>query len=121
MFDRRSGCLLVAAAVMLGSGATIHEDRSPTVRADQALGGVDAISADDVWAVGTRTRPAITGLIGHWDGMHWSLRQAPAKIHALHSVDHSSSTDVWAAGQGGIVHWDGSAWRMSYDPPAARR
>lgn len=28
----------------------------------------------------------------------------------LHGIWGSSSTNVWAVGQGGIVHWNGAAW-----------
>ena len=42
------------------------------------LAGVFALSADDVWAVGGTTTDAgnygaMTGLIEHWDGAHWSV------------------------------------------------
>jgi hypothetical protein len=87
-------------------------ERVSTDGVNEAFTGVDAIAADDVWAVGIRSDSA--PLIKHWDGARWRDYSAPPGIRNLSGVDHVSSTDVWVGGQGGIMHWDGTAWTMSY-------
>jgi hypothetical protein len=94
-------------------------------RYQSSLNGVTAISASDVWAVGTYDRQT---LIVHWDGTSWKL--APSPTHDLSnpnldteltSVVALSATDVWAVGvylqsQTLIEHWNGSAWNIVPSP-----
>jgi hypothetical protein len=89
------------------------------------LNGVDIVSADDVWAVGTNTTC-------HFDGSIWSIIASPqprpqyAEIaYILTDVSSTSSTDVWASGyrvveqnesyvdQSIVEHWDGTAWTLT--------
>ncbi len=77
---------------------------------DTAPAGVAASSASDVWVVGGDMYPAF--------GDHYVLRGANATFtpqtsgltQALSSAWSASKSDVWAIGQGGLVHWNGSAW-----------
>src|SRR5262249_23038221 len=74
-----------------------------------ALSGIAAVSAHDVWAVGSSG-------IEHWDGKRWSV--VPNSVSAdLSSIGAASSTNIWAVGGLGdgndpkpvAEHWDGRA------------
>jgi hypothetical protein len=91
-----------------------------SVAAQPVTGGlqaVAAISASDIWAVGT--------VIEHYDGSSWSV--FPSSVSgALNGVVAISSNDVWAVGENfsedtQIEHWDGSIWSLIThpDPPGA--
>jgi hypothetical protein len=92
---------------------------------------VDAISADDAWAVGTIPGHPWHAIIKHWDGTAWS----PVKPngvggpgnHALFGISAVSSSDIWAVGRtylpsGNnrtiIEHWDGMQWSVVKAPKA---
>lgn len=77
-----------------------------------ALGDVDAVSADDVWAVGYLAGPVVE----HWDGTAWSSVPVPPGGRSLYGVSATSARDAWAVGQAErsgrslIWHWDGATW-----------
>jgi hypothetical protein len=84
--------------------------RTPNVGdASNNLFGMDAISPDDVWAVGTywnAEEQAHLPLMLHWDGEQWTAtgrRDGPSPSH-LSDVAAVSSTDVWAVGWGPSQH-----------------
>jgi hypothetical protein len=99
---------------------------------DQAAGttlyDVAAVSASDVWAVGTTGAPHAdySARTEHWDGTRWSRIAAPNgpfDASSLLGTSASSSNDAWAVGlsfpQGGggqastlTEHWDGSQWSV---------
>jgi hypothetical protein len=88
---------------------------------------VEAISANDVWAVGDFDREwdqtSARTLTLHWDGISWERPWSPnpAWDQGLYGVSASSSTDVWAVGglrrselgamRNFAIHWDGLSWR----------
>jgi hypothetical protein len=92
------------------------------------LYGVAANSADDVWAVGSRTSASeyAKTLIEHWDGTSWSVipsPNVPGVNNELYGVVALGPNDVWAVGYQGVVefetlieHWDGSAWTIVPSP-----
>ena len=63
----------------------------------QILLGVDAVAANDVWAVGKDDYGA---MIVHYDGSAWTHVPTPEAGHAgaLGGVDSSAPDDLWAAG-----------------------
>jgi hypothetical protein len=86
------------------------------------LTSLDALSADDVWAVGNTTNGP---LALHWDGSTWtrSAFAGPRSLLTFTSVSGSAPDDLWAVGEryigtpGGIPenvpyteHWNGTAW-----------
>jgi hypothetical protein len=79
------------------------------------LNSVDALSANNVWAVG---QSGGHNLIEHFDGTSWSVVSAPAPRNSdLFSVSGTGPNDVWAVGSAGrsdsrvqILHWDGTSW-----------
>ncbi|HZI59906.1 MAG TPA: fibronectin type III domain-containing protein [Pyrinomonadaceae bacterium] len=110
---------------------------SPNPPADiiSQLHSVSAVSANDVWAVGSSHNggaPART-LIQHWDGTQWSIVSSPSpdsQLNELHGVAALSANNVWAVGYRGgtrnetpletlILHWDGANWRQVASPNIA--
>ena len=94
---------------------------SPTGDGDSShLSAVDAISANDVWAVGYDRDVKgnyVTPLIVHWDGSTWSAVPNPSYTtgaHELNGLKALAANDVWAVGREDnmalIEHWDGSTW-----------
>jgi hypothetical protein len=96
------------------------------------LTSVDAISADDAWAVGFYPANRPVGdvpstvndltLVEHWNGTAWSTVAAPdaTKSDNLNSVSGDSSDDVWAVGGATYTLAYGagsSAGTLSYDAP----
>lgn len=90
--------------------------------------GIHAISASNVWAVGSLVKrgsgSAIT-LIEHWNGSQWSMVASPnleGDGFVLDSITGFSANDLWAVGlyhmpgsqfyQPLVEHWNGSAWKV---------
>ncbi len=87
---------------------------SPSQTGNNYLYGIDAVSRDDIWAVG---KSASKALILHWDGETWSDVPIPnigPSSSILLGVTAISSNDVWAvgevAGSALTLHWDGLQW-----------
>jgi hypothetical protein len=85
------------------------------------LGVVAAVSARNVWAVGT--------IIEHWDGSAWSVVHSPSQpglSNTFGGLAAIAPNNVWAAGytydsSSGvsrtlIEHWNGSAWSIVPSP-----
>ncbi|HEX8230379.1 MAG TPA: S-layer homology domain-containing protein [Chloroflexia bacterium] len=106
---------------------------SPSPGALNYIYGMEAISSNDVWAVGFTSEEA---LFEHWDGNTWSVvppgSSPTSTSHVMAGVSALSSDDIWAVGHyyAGpekiyatlIEHWDGSQWTIvpSPDPGASR-
>ncbi len=119
-----SGFWQEAISPNIGGGAAINNQ----------LVGVDAVSANDVWAVGwaqNQNGPSYAKqtLIEHFDGNLWSIVQSPNRSADIESVLHSVSAlapnDVWAVGSSNsgslpsrtlIQHWDGARWNIVPSP-----
>lgn len=111
-----------------GASWTIVGSPNPDPNRNRLL-GVDAASANDVWAVGVQagtTGPNWASLILHWDGTAWTNVAAPALgqpgTSELRDVAALSSSDVWAVGTASspatgwwdqplALHWDGTSWQ----------
>jgi len=90
--------------------------------ADENLLAVDAVSADDVWAVGSAdVEGGRAPLVQHWDGRAWSegsISGLPESQAALTSVAAFGPAKVWAAGYQGfaatervlLAYWNGTRW-----------
>jgi hypothetical protein len=108
----------------------------PSTTANE-LFGVTAVSAADVWAVGSEissTAMASTTLILHWNGTTWSRVSSPNlsdESNTLYGVDAVSATSAWAVGNecdffacpyNGvttdtlILHWNGKTWSQVKSP-----
>ncbi len=115
------------------NGKTWSAFSGPPVSAGYvAVSGVTAVSATDVWAVGT-TRAPVRGapfqtLSEHWDGHKWAIVASPNPVtgnDVLIQAAAISSTDVWAVGYdygatGGasplLADWDGKKWNTVRAP-----
>ena len=95
-----------------------------------SLGEARAISANDIWAVGSAsdTRNVFHTLVEHWDGTQWNIVRSPnvgSNNNFLNSVTTVSVNDVWAVGTSTnnshinktlIEHWDGTQWSVVRSP-----
>ncbi|HZU67369.1 MAG TPA: hypothetical protein VFA09_08825 [Ktedonobacteraceae bacterium] len=95
-----------------------------------ALGSIAAVSASDIWAVGTSSNNNSTSqtLIEHWNGTQWSVVTSPnpgSFSNALDGIVVISSGDIWAVGsfsnnstssQTLVEQWDGSQWSVVTSP-----
>jgi hypothetical protein len=105
-----------------------------TLEDEEEILGVDAVGANDIWAVGSvgqRFRDDRQIEIQHWDGSAWSfVSPFQASINnILEGVATVSSDDVWAVGSmetgGGsrdrslVEHWNGSSWSQIPIPDPA--
>lgn len=105
---------------------------SPNPGTLNALSGIVALSANNIWAVGgfVNNNSPIQTLIEHWNGSSWSVVPSPnvpiAPYNYLLSVAAASPNDIWAVGyfyptssvpyQILIEHWDGSRWSIIPGP-----
>ena len=91
------------------------------------LNAVAAVSANDVWAVGTAPTGSNPILIIHWNGSVWSVVPNPPSsmpLNNLAALAVISANDVWAVGTGLIgdedatatLHWNGTAWSVIPSP-----
>jgi hypothetical protein len=94
------------------------------------LSGVGAVSANDVWAVGSYYNGSTNHtLVEHWDGSAWSVVDSPNQgtgYNYLGGVGVVSANDVWAVGsyyngypdpyQTLVEHWNGTAWSIVSSP-----
>jgi hypothetical protein len=109
----------------------------PSTTANE-LFGVTAVSAGDVWAVGSEISStatlASTTLILHWNGMKWSRVASPNlgdESNTLYGVHAISATSAWAVGNecdffacpypgvttdSLILHWNGKTWSQVSSP-----
>jgi hypothetical protein len=126
-------------AVISSPNEEVGSPPSPTAN---QLNGVAAVSATDVWAVGSYEVPSGSSqiaqtLIEHYDGSTWSIVPSPdalasngqATTNVLEAVSADSASDVWAVGyymnlnsfgnlvaQTLIEHYDGSTWSIVPSP-----
>jgi hypothetical protein len=91
---------------------------------------VDAVSTEDVWAVGTRFDVAGThNLVLHWDGRAWRSIAVPSPgldDNSMEGIVAIAPDDVWAVGYAAddgvssrkpaTLHWDGSGWLLVQGP-----
>ncbi|MDN3028241.1 hypothetical protein [Streptomyces sp. S.PB5] len=121
------GGISAKPAIVSHWNGSAWQDRSP---ADQTVhfDDVEAVSAGDVWAVGTTqwktTTPTQAAVIGHWEGGSWKITKLPQAVGGrtrLFDVQVNSAADVWASGEsctdqesrncrGYVVRWNGASW-----------
>jgi hypothetical protein len=91
------------------------------------LDSVSAVSADDIWAVGSRQSGAVGSsydaegahtFVVHWDGRSWKLVNGPHLSGQLNDVAAEPNGSLWRVGYREvppttlIERWDGSSWRV---------
>ncbi len=90
--------------------------------------GLEAISSNDIWAVGLGWKDLLTQgsdepFVSHWDGTTWQQQTPPSNSTGslyLKNIAASSKDDVWVVGadqygDSGVAHiryshWDGKRW-----------
>jgi len=119
----------VAGAIVAGTGAPALAATATRVPVDAgttgAIGGVDAVSPTDGWAVGSTGTDAV---IRRFDGTRWRVVPSPSLAEpsapsggtGLSAVDALSPTAAFAVGTrfgngnaAVAVRWNGSAWSRS--------
>jgi hypothetical protein len=108
---------------------------NPSATGDNVLSAIDAISADDIWAVGWHASGELDGatLTEHWDGSDWSVVLSPNPGHrgrnVLSGVGGVSDEDVWTVGSftstGSdswtlVARWNGKRWSRPTSPNPGR-
>jgi hypothetical protein len=93
------------------------------------IASVAAVSACDVWAVGSYQDTVADrhALIEHWTGGSWAVSPTPPTLPPaqLFGVSAVSASNVWAVGQAFdsgqtlILHWDGGSWARVASPVPA--
>jgi hypothetical protein len=94
-----------------------------------ALGGMTAVSANDIWAVGHYSGSTFVDqtLAEHWDGNSWKVvptRDIGPAGNVLYDISALAGTDVWAVGyyfksgiaQTMVERWDGKRWSIARSP-----
>jgi hypothetical protein len=104
---------------------------SPSTGLNDDLTSVTAISANDIWAVGSTDQGmsnsstnagapiAPEGQIEHWDGKSWNIVRQAQSSGPLSEIAAISTNDIWAVGAladahdvvtSELEHWDGQHW-----------
>lgn len=75
---------------------------------------VAAVSARDVWAVGSGEYSG-SAIIAHWNGRVWRTVR-PRASAGLTRITAPSAHCAWAIGDWQILHWNGTHWRRQTVP-----
>ncbi len=113
-------------------GAKWTQSASSSPGYTNALNGVAALSASDVWAVGSEGNGSTQApLVEHFDGSTWSAMSLPVSLTSLdgafRSVVALATNNVWAVGydidpsSGAythtlVAHWNGATWSQVPSP-----
>jgi hypothetical protein len=112
-----------------------HTVASPNVgTSTNFLNGITAISAKNVWAVGTEGNGngGLT-LVEHWRGTQWKVIASPdvngSLSDSLSGVAAVAANNIWAVGtyydtsntqQTLIEHWNGTSWSIVHSPSSGQ-
>ena len=80
--------------------------------------GMTAVSANDIWAVGTLLvdNQTLLALFEHWDGSSWTATTG-AFYGGFVAVSADAGNDIWAVGGGNFSeHYDGTSWKLVKTP-----
>lgn len=120
-----------ASSTSCGKGWSVVSSPNRSNYFGNELSSVAAISANDVWAVGTSWQrfevisDVDYSLIEHWNGTAWSIVPDASPTNTdLNGVAGVATSDVWAVGlvytsqtQNAIIeHWNGTAWSLVPTP-----
>jgi hypothetical protein len=104
---------------------------SPDIGPSDSLSGVAAVSASDVWAVGSSSNSMHypQTLIEKWNGTQWKVVPSPnvkGDQNTLSAVTVVSANDIWTVGssfnantksiQTLTEHWNGTKWSIVSSP-----
>lgn len=112
----------IETLILRWDGVRWRQVASPNIAgAANQLFGITAISASDIWAVGSAGGAP---LALHWDGTSWSIVSpgigSGLSSERLNAVSGTAANDVWAVGEARgiftnqtfatIWHWNGVRW-----------
>jgi len=94
---------------------------------EPSLATMAAISANDIWAIGSLLNPDgfLYYLFEHWDGTSWTPTTIENGGAFLTGSSADATNDVWAVGYSGdvaessdtvVYHYDGTSWRQMKGP-----
>ncbi len=120
------------AQASLCPSQTFSQYPNPNPGISPSLRAITAISATDVWAVGSYSSTVNTPyqtLIEQWNGSSWAVISSPnngVSYNSLAAISAVSATDIWAAGSYYDIpsgrslplfeHWNGSTWSLVPGP-----
>jgi hypothetical protein len=112
------------ATLNAGQSKQWHIVSLPNGGKSMTFTSISAVSATDIWAVGTKGKNSAHALIAHWNGSKWSLVPFPVPqgsfSEGFSGVVALASNNVWAVGQSSthtlIEHWNGSKWSIVPSP-----
>jgi hypothetical protein len=96
------------------------------------LRSMTAISADDIWAIGSLLSDdgqKLSFLFEHWNGTSWTVSSLRSGDAFLLAVAADATNDVWAVGFEGpenddsgtlVLHYNGSTWESLPSPNVGR-
>ncbi|HXJ65981.1 MAG TPA: hypothetical protein VNN79_19655 [Actinomycetota bacterium] len=112
-----------------GHAWNIVASPNPVAGADNFLKGIDAVSATNIWAVGSNGRPGSKTIIEHYNGSKWvTVQGASLPLGGdLQDVSAISRTNVVAVGaaatsggtDGLVERFDGAHWNQEMVPAEA--
>jgi hypothetical protein len=106
-----------------GSAWSVFPGPAFTSSEQPAIYAMTAVSATDIWAVGSLlvNNQTLYALFEHWDGTAWTAHTGP--FHGFfRAVSADASNDIWAVGYSGLnfvtfsEHYDGAAWTLVSTP-----
>lgn len=113
-------------------GSSWGIESTPIITGGSSLYGINAVSSDNIWAVGAQDigapGPDVGTLTLHWNGNSWDTLSSPNvanRWNGLYSVKAISPDNIWAVGYSRnlsetyktlIEHWDGSGWSVVASP-----
>ncbi len=117
------------------NGSTWQVVASPNIQPQyDVLGGITAISANNIWAVGEAYGTRLQTLVEHWNGSTWSIVSSPNPgkyDDILTGMTAISANNIWSVGQAGytsyktniktlVEHWDGKQWSVVPSPSTGK-
>jgi hypothetical protein len=87
------------------SNNSVTLDYHPATVNSVDISGIWGASASDLWTIGDGAVPI------HRVGTTWTLASTSAAMgNDMFSMHGSSATNIWAAGDYYVTHWDGNSW-----------
>jgi hypothetical protein len=112
-----------------GTQWNLYPNPTFPANAEPNLYTMTAVSANDIWAVGSLLQSAETlyFLFEHWDGTSWTFSRIQTDNGFLMGSSADATNDVWAVGYSGdlaessdtlVYHYNGTAWEKMASPKA---
>lgn len=108
------GANLDSPVIARYNGSSWQQVSAPAVT--RPLRGVDAVDANNAWAVGGRFGQPPMGEIVRWDGVSWSHALTLTQV-VLNDIDMLDAGYGWAVGSSSALwKWEGGSWTQAAPP-----